>query len=87
MGARFRLKAGFSLAGFSRQARVILRAMKRYGLFLADNGSNWYFQGTMDPRWPDRLLDELKTVPASEFEAVDESACQVDPDSAQANCP
>lgn len=86
MGARFRLKAGFSLAGFSRQAKVILRAMKRYGLFLADNGSNWYFQGTMDPRWPDRFLDELKTVPAAEFEAVDESACQVDPDSAQADC-
>jgi hypothetical protein len=87
MGARFRLKAGFSLTGFSRDAKVILRAMKRYGMFLADNGSNWYFQGTEDPRWSDNLLDQLKTVPASAFEAVDESACQVSADSAQAACP
>ena len=87
MGARFRLKASFSLAGFSRPAKVILRAMKRYGLFLADNGTNWYFQGTEDSRWTDRLLDQLKTVPASAFEAVDESACQVSPDSGQASCP
>ena len=87
MGARFRLKADFSLAGFSPQARVILRAMKRYGLLLADNGSNWYFQGTRDPRWSDDLLDQLKSVPASAFEAIDESACIVDPDSAEAACP
>jgi hypothetical protein len=87
MGARFRLKAGFSLTGFSRDAKVVLRAMKRYGMFLADNGSNWYFQGTEDPRWTDNLLDQLKTVPAGAFEAVDESACQVSADSAQAACP
>ena len=60
---------------------------KRYGLFLADNGTNWYFQGTEDSRWTDRLLDQLKTVPASAFEAVDESACQVSPDSGHASCP
>jgi hypothetical protein len=87
MGARFRLKATFGLVGFSRPAKVILRAMKRYGLILADNGSNWYFQGTEDSHWNDRLLDQLKTIPASEFEAVDESACMVDPNSAQAACP
>lgn len=86
MGARFRLKASFSLAGFSPQARVILRAMKRYGLLLADNGSNWYFQGTRDPRWSDDLLDQLKSVPASAFEAIDESGCIVDPDTAEAAC-
>jgi hypothetical protein len=87
MGARFRLKAGFSLQGFSGKAKVILRAMKHYGLILADNGSNWFFQGTEDQLWTNRLLDQLKTVPASAFVAVDESACRVDPDSAEANCP
>jgi hypothetical protein len=87
MGARFRLKAGFSMAGFSPPVRVILRAMKRYGMILADNGSNFYFQGTEDPQWTDAILDQLKTVPGSAFEAVDESACQVSPDSAQASCP
>jgi hypothetical protein len=77
MGARFRLKAGFSLAGFSPQARIILRAMQQYGLILADNGSNWYFQGTADNRWPNALLDQLKRVPASAFEAVDESRLEI----------
>ena len=87
MGARFRLKASFDVSSFSPNAQVILRAMQQYGLILADNGSNWYFQGTMDKHWTDALLDELKTIPASEFEAVDESACQVSANSAQASCP
>lgn len=87
MGARFRLKASFDISSFSPDAQVILKAMKTYGLFLTDNGSNWYFQGTQDDRWPDSLLDELKSVPASVFEAVDESACIVNPDSGQASCP
>lgn len=84
MGARFRLKAGYDIASFSPQAQVILRAMQHYGLILADNGSNWYFSGTEDPSWPDSLLTELKSVPASEFEAVDESSLMVDPNSAAA---
>jgi hypothetical protein len=87
MGARFRMKASFSLAGFSAPVKVILRAMKRYGMILADNGSDWYFQGTEDPQWTDAILDQLKTVPAAAFEAVDESACQVEADSGQAACP
>jgi hypothetical protein len=82
MGARFRLKAGFSLEGFSRNAKVILRAMKRYGMIVADNGSDWYFQGTADPRWKNSLLDQLKSVPAGSFVAVDESGCRVKPASA-----
>jgi hypothetical protein len=86
MGARFRLAASFDLSGFSSKARVVLRAMKTYGLILADNGSDWYFQGTRDKRWRNNLLDELKSVPASAFEAVDESACQVSADSARAAC-
>ena len=84
MGARFRLKAGFDISGYSHDAQVILTAMKHYGLILADNGSNWYFQGTPDTQWPDSLLDELKTVPASAFEAVDESSLMVSPDSGEA---
>jgi hypothetical protein len=87
MGARFRLKASFDLDGFSPKARTILRAMQTYGLMLADNGSNWYFQGTRDGHWRNDLLDQLKTVPASAFEAVDVSACMVDFDSGKADCP
>ncbi len=87
MGARFRLKADFGLDGFSPRARTILRAMQRYGLMVADNGSNWYFQGTRDGHWRNHLLDQLKTVPASAFEAVDVSGCMVDADSGKADCP
>lgn len=87
MGARFRLEADFDLSGFTPKARVILRAMQRYGLILADNGANWFFQGTVDDRWTNRLLDQLKSVPASVFEAVDESSCMVDADSGRADCP
>jgi hypothetical protein len=84
MGARFRLKAGYDITHFSAQAQVILRAMQHYGLILADNGSNWFFSGTEDAAWPDSLLSELKTVPASEFDAVDESSLMIDPNSAAA---
>ena len=84
MGARFRLKAGFDIGTFSPQAQVVLRAMQHYGLIVADNGSNWYFGGTADPGWPQALVDELKQVPASAFEAVDESSLMVSPDSGQA---
>jgi hypothetical protein len=87
MGARFRLRSAFDLDGFSPKARVILRAMQRYGLMLADNGSDWYFQGTRHGHWTNRLLDQLKTVPASAFEAVDVSGCLVEEDSARADCP
>lgn len=71
MGARFRLKRSFDLGGFRADTRVILRAMKTYGLILADNGSDWFFTGTAEHGWKIAMLDELKTVPASAFEAVD----------------
>lgn len=91
MGARFRLKASYDISGFSPEAQVILRAMKTFGMFVADNGSDWYFQGTEDARWSDGLLDQLKTVPARAFQAVNESGCIVAPDSgawaAGPNCP
>jgi len=77
MGARFRLKGGFDLSRFSANAKVVLRAMKRYGLVVADNGSDWYFQGTRDPGWTNGLLDQLKRVPAGAFVAVDTRGCRV----------
>jgi hypothetical protein len=83
MGARFRLSAGYNISGYSAPAQVVLRAMQHYGLILADNGSNWYFGGTADPNWPIALVDELKKVPASAFEAVDESSLMIDPNSGQ----
>ena len=70
MGARFRLKASFDLSRFHGEALVVLRALQRYGMFVADNGSNWFISGTTDTRWNDADLDQLKTVPGSAFEAV-----------------
>jgi hypothetical protein len=77
MGARFRLKASFSLAGYSRDTKVVLRAMKTFGLILADNGSPWYFQGAASTKWSNTMISELKTIPASAFQAVNESSLQI----------
>jgi hypothetical protein len=77
MGARFRLRRAFDISGFARDARVVLKALKRYGFIVADNGSDWYFQGTVDPRWTNAFLDQLKSVPARAFVAVDASGCRV----------
>jgi len=74
MGARFRLKASFPISSYRADTQVILRAMKHYGLVLADNGSPWYFQGTSEQGWPNGMLDELKTIPARAFQAVDTSS-------------
>jgi hypothetical protein len=71
MGARFRLRGDFPFAGFSPQTQVVLMAMQRYGLILADNGSNWFFQGQTSSGWSDQLISELKRIPAGAFEAVD----------------
>lgn len=70
MGMRVRLKASFDISGFPPQAQVILRAMKEYGMILADNGSSWYVSGTPDARWSDDQLNTLKSVPGSAFEVV-----------------
>jgi PKD repeat protein len=70
MGMRIRLKASFDISGFSRTNRIILTAMKQYGMILADNGGTLYFQGTPDPRWTDSDLNALKSVHASDFEVV-----------------
>lgn len=81
MGARFRLSASYSARGLSPAARRVVRAMKTYGLVLADNGSPWFFQGERHRRWPARMIEDLKTVPASAFVAVDTSSLRVSPDS------
>jgi hypothetical protein len=70
MGLRFRLKASFSLVGFHGQALTILRALRTYGMIVADNGSNWYISGAPDPRWNDDDLDQLKRVPGRAFEVI-----------------
>jgi hypothetical protein len=89
MGARFRLSAGFSLPSSECSAlcQTVITTMQTYGLILADNGSNWFFQGTADTRWTDTEVDQLKQIPASDFVAVDESCLMVSPDSGQANQP
>ena len=71
MGARFRMKASYSCAAYSAEVKVICAALKKYGMFVADNGSNWYVSGAHDPRWDDDALGDLKSIPGSAFEAVD----------------
>jgi hypothetical protein len=70
MGMRVRLKASFDLSRFSPAMQVILHALKRYGMILADNGSNWYVSGAPDPRWNDDELNTLKGIKGSDFEVV-----------------
>ncbi len=85
MGQRFRLKAVFDVSGFSPQVQVILKALKKYGMILADNGSSWFISGVPDQRWDnDMLVGELSLVKGSDFEAIDESSLMINPDSGQA---
>jgi hypothetical protein len=70
MGTRVRLRADFDLSDFGESARVVLRGMQRYGMILADNGSNFYFQGEAHPDWTEEDIEPLKRVPASAFEVV-----------------
>ena len=74
MGLRVRLKKYFDVSGFSPRMQVILRAMKRYGMILADNGSPWYFQGVSNTGWDDDELNQLKTLHGRDFEVVDTSS-------------
>ena len=83
MGARFRLRASYSPTGFGPRAKVVVTAMKRHGLVLADNGSPWFFQGERNANWPDRMIAELKRIPASAFVAVDTSRLKASQDSAR----
>jgi hypothetical protein len=70
MGMRVRLKASFNINGYSPAMQVILRALKTYGMILADNGSNWYVSGAPDSRWNDDELNTLKSIKGSDFEVV-----------------
>jgi hypothetical protein len=81
MGQRFRLRSDFDMSGYSAPVQVILTAMRQHGMILADNGSSWYVSGAPDPRWDNEVLNELKSVPGSAFEAVDVTSLMVDPSS------
>jgi hypothetical protein len=70
MGMRIRLKAGFDISSYSPANQVILTAMKKYGMILADNGSYFFFQGVPDPRWNDDDLENLDAIKSSNFEVV-----------------
>ncbi len=70
MGLRVRLKANFDISGFPEEVQVILKALKKYGMLLADNGGNWFISGSPDPRWSVDNLRKLHNVPGSAFEAV-----------------
>jgi hypothetical protein len=71
MGLRLRLRASYPTAGFPRQARIVLEALKRYGMVVADNGSSWFISGAPDPRWSNDDLHTLGRVKGSDFEVVD----------------
>jgi hypothetical protein len=83
MGQRFRLRADYDISGFSRDTQIILRALKKYGMILADNGSSWFISGAPDERWNNDMLRELRQVKGAAFEAVDTSSLMLNPDSGQ----
>ena len=87
LGLRFRLRADFDVAGYSAPIQVILRALKKYGLILADNGSSWYISGAPDERWDNDMLHELDDVLGEDFEAVDSAGLMLDYDSGQVKPP
>ena len=70
MGMRVRLRAGFDTAGYPAEVQVILKALQKYGMFVADNGSDWFISGAPDPRWSDSNLRAIKKVKGREFEVV-----------------
>jgi hypothetical protein len=74
MGLRVRLRADFDTSGFPRPVRIVLTALKRYGMIVADNGANWYISGAPDPRWNDDLLHTIDGVTGADFEVVDSSS-------------
>ncbi len=84
MGARFRLKASYNISSFPAELQVILTAMKKYGIILADNGAPWYVSGAPDERWNNDMLHQLDVLTGDDFEAVDISGLVVNPDSGQA---
>ena len=84
MGQRFRLRADFDITTYPADVQVILRALKKYGLIVADNGSAWYISGAPDSRWDNNHLSTLGNVRGSDLEAVDDSVFMVNANSGQA---
>jgi hypothetical protein len=74
MGLRVRLKAGVDISGFPRQARIVLQALKTYGMILADNGSSWYITGAPDRHWSNDDLHSIGRITGADFEVVDTSS-------------
>jgi hypothetical protein len=74
MGLRVRLRADYPIAGFPAQARVVLAALKKYGMTVADNGTSWYITGEPNSHWSNDDLHQLGRVPGSAFEVVDTSS-------------
>ncbi len=70
MGMRVRLKAGYDISAFPASAKVVLTALKKYGMMVADNGSDWFVSGVADGRWIDGEINSLKQVRGSDFEVV-----------------
>jgi hypothetical protein len=85
MGTRFRLRANFNISGFSPTNQIILKALKKYGMMIADNGSAWYLSGAPDPRWNDNDLHNLGKLTGADFEAVDVSPMMVNENSGLAH--
>lgn len=84
MGQRFRLRSDYNIETFSAEAQVILKALKQYGMFLADNGSPWFLSGAPNPRWDNAVLRELRRVSGSDFQAVNQAGMMVNQNSGQA---
>jgi hypothetical protein len=85
MGVRFRLRANYDISGFSASNQIILRALKKYGMMIADNGSAWYISGAPDSRWDNSDLHNLGKVTGAAFEVVEVSSLMLDPNSGQAS--
>jgi hypothetical protein len=71
MGLRARMKASYDCSSYSTEAQVVCAGLKKYGMIIADNGSNWYITGAPDSRWNDSALDDLKLITGDAFEVVD----------------
>ena len=84
MGQRFRLKSSFNTSGYPYQAKIVLEALKKYGMILSDNGAPWYITGVPDERWNNDALHTLHQVKGSDFEAVDCTSLVINQDSGQA---
>jgi hypothetical protein len=84
MGQRFRLKASFNTSGYPYQARIVLEALKKYGMIVSDNGGAWFITGSPDDGWDNDALHTLQQVKGSDFEAVDSSSLMIDKDSGKA---